>query len=103
MPKVTYITPGGEERVVEDATGTLMSAAVANQVDGIDADCGGVGSCGTCHVRVDPEWLDVVGTATEDERNLLQFEDNATANSRLSCQVKLRRKHDGLVVHVVGR
>ncbi|NDE94371.1 MAG: 2Fe-2S ferredoxin, partial [Betaproteobacteria bacterium] len=30
MPKITYITPGGKTIVVENAHGTLMSAAVAN-------------------------------------------------------------------------
>ncbi|NCY08619.1 MAG: 2Fe-2S ferredoxin, partial [Betaproteobacteria bacterium] len=41
MPKITYITPGGKTIVVENAHGTLMSAAVANHVEGIEGECGG--------------------------------------------------------------
>ncbi len=103
MPKVTYITPEGERVVVEQAEGTLMSAAVENQVSGIDGDCGGVCSCATCHVHVDEAWTDKVGPAGEGEKGLLELEDGVEENSRLGCQVKLTPELDGLVVRVVGR
>ncbi len=103
MPNVTYITPAGETRVIENAEGTLMSAAVANQVEGIDGDCGGVCSCATCHVHVDPAWTDKVGPATPAEEGMLELEDEATPASRLGCQVPLTPELDGLVVRVVGR
>ncbi|BAM04243.1 2Fe-2S iron-sulfur cluster-binding protein [Phycisphaera mikurensis] len=103
MPQVTYITPAGETRVVENAEGTLMSAAVANQVEGIDGDCGGVCSCATCHVHVDPAWQEKVGPATAAEEGMLELEDEATEASRLGCQVTLTPELDGLVVRVVGR
>ncbi|NDA94181.1 MAG: hypothetical protein EBX90_13055 [Betaproteobacteria bacterium] len=60
MPKITYITPGGKTIVVENAHGTLMSAAVANHVEGIEGECGGVCSCATCHIHIDPAWMDKV-------------------------------------------
>ncbi|QDT68505.1 Putidaredoxin [Planctomycetes bacterium MalM25] len=103
MPKVTYITPSGEEKVVADAQGNLMTAAVANQVEGIDGDCGGVCSCATCHVHIDPEWAERVGSATDIETGMLELEDSAGENSRLGCQVELTPELDGLVVRVVGR
>ncbi|MEM9420405.1 MAG: 2Fe-2S iron-sulfur cluster-binding protein [Planctomycetota bacterium] len=103
MPKVTYITPAGDEVVVENAEGNLMTAAVENQVTGIDGDCGGVCSCATCHIHVDPAWTDKVGPASEAEEGMLEFEDGVEDNSRLGCQVKLTSELDGLVVRVVGR
>lgn len=103
MPKVTYITPAGDEVVVENAEGNLMAAAVANNVAGIDGDCGGVCSCATCHVHVDAAWADKVGPANSAEEGMLELEDNVSETSRLGCQVKLTHELDGLVVRVVGR
>ena len=103
MPKVTYITPGGETVIIEQAEGTLMSAAVDNLVDGIDGDCGGVCSCATCHVHIDPEWLAKVGPASEIEMGMLELEDELSPSSRLGCQVELTDAMDGLRVRVVGR
>ncbi|MFT5130370.1 MAG: 2Fe-2S ferredoxin [Rhodothermales bacterium] len=103
MPKVTYITPNGDSVVIENAEGTLMSIAVENQIPGIDGDCGGVCSCATCHVHVDPAWLDKVGVADSIESGMLELEDEVNDRSRLGCQVDLTPELDGLVVQVVGR
>ena len=59
MPKVTYIEFNGAECVVEVPVGlSVMRGAVNNNVPGIDADCGGECACATCHVYIDPAWLD---------------------------------------------
>jgi 2Fe-2S ferredoxin len=63
MPKVTYIEYDGTEHPVEVPLGlSVMRGAVSNNVPGIDADCGGECACATCHVYVDPAWLDKTGT-----------------------------------------
>lgn len=101
MSKVTFIQEDGKEVVVEEAEGSLMEVAIDNGIEGIDADCGGVGSCATCHVRVKREWMEKVGKAEEFEQDMLDLEDNANECSRLSCQVEITDDHDGLVVEVV--
>ena len=93
----------GEQITVDNASGNLMSTAVANQVPGIDGDCGGVCSCATCHVKVDKAWMEKVGPAGEIEQGMLALEDEADETSRLGCQVKITDALDGLVVQVVGR
>ena len=103
MPKITFITPDGASVTVEATEGSLMQAAVRNGVDGIDADCGGVCSCATCHVQVPPEWIERVGPAGPVEQTLLELEDKANERSRLACQIKISQALDGLVVNVVGR
>jgi 2Fe-2S ferredoxin len=100
MIKVTYIESDGNTVVVEDAEGTVMECALDNDIEGIDGSCGGVCSCATCHVHVAAEWLDKVGKASEDERDLLAFEDNVNERSRLCCQIEITDAIDGLVVEV---
>ena len=103
MVRITFITPAGATVTVKTSSGTLMTAAVENQVEGIDGDCGGVCSCATCHVHVDREWSDRVGPAGKEEAAMLELDDRATNTSRLGCQVPIRPDLDGLTVRVVGR
>ncbi|HMN45371.1 MAG TPA: 2Fe-2S iron-sulfur cluster-binding protein [Povalibacter sp.] len=101
MGRVHYIAHDGTRHAIELADGTtLMEGAVANGIPGIDGDCGGCAACGTCHVHVDPAWLDAVGPATDVEQDMLQFADGAAADSRLSCQIRMRADLDGLIVHL---
>ena len=59
MPKITYIEHNGAEHVVDAKTGlSVMRGAVDNNIPGIDADCGGECACATCHVYVDPDYVD---------------------------------------------
>jgi len=101
MAKVTFITQDGKKTTVDDAEGTLMETATDNGIDGIDAICGGVCSCATCHVRVADDWMERVGPQNEDEKDILDLEDGAGKNSRLSCQIEITDELDGLVVEVV--
>ena len=76
MPKVTYIEYDGTEHSVEVPVGlSVMRGAVNNDVPGIDADCGGECACATCHVYVDPVWLDKTGTPVpgSQEASMLSF------------------------------
>ena len=100
MAKVTYITPSGEEVVVEDAIGNLMEIAREHDVEGIEGACSGCCSCATCHIRVPTEWLDKTGRATESETDLIDLESETDERSRLSCQVEMTDALDGLVVQV---
>jgi 2Fe-2S ferredoxin len=99
MVKVTYVTFGGRDQVIDAEAGiSLMENAIANGVEGIEAVCGGNAYCGTCRVYVDPAWQDRVGEKTELEDPMLETvgEDDPTA--RLSCQIVVTDELDGLVV-----
>jgi 2Fe-2S ferredoxin len=103
MPKVTYIEFSGAEHVVDVPVGlSLMRGAVSNGVPGIDADCGGECACATCHVYVDPAWLDKTGTppAGSTEETMLSFAAAAEPNSRLSCQIPMREDLDGIILRL---
>jgi 2Fe-2S ferredoxin len=91
---------GGESINLACKTGqSLMQAAVANNVDGIDAECGGTMTCATCHVYVREEFLAKLPDMTGDEDATLDFTAaQRKANSRLSCQIPLTEALDGLTV-----
>lgn len=99
MVKIVFIDHAGTQREVSAKPGiSVMQAAVTNGVPGIDADCGGSCSCATCHVFVNPEWLEVVGGVNPTEDAMLSLSADRQENSRLSCQIKVTDALDGLVV-----
>lgn len=102
MPKITYIGADGTSTTVEVEEGlSAMEGAVHNLIRGIDGDCGGVIACGTCHVYVDPAWLDRTGPATPGtEQQMLELTDNTRPNSRLACQIRIHAGLDGLVLRM---
>ena len=104
MPKITFIDVGGTSRTVEAPVGwTVMEAAVKNNVPGIEAECGGACACATCHVYVEEAWTEAVGTAQPMELDMLDFASDPRANSRLSCQIKVKPELDGLTVRTPER
>lgn len=102
MPEIIYVGRDGIERRVEVPEGrSVMVGAIQNGVRGIEAECGGVLSCATCHVYVAPEWLDRLPPPGEDEEDMLA---NTAAErrpeSRLSCQIEVKAALDGLRVRI---
>ena len=101
MPKVTYIEHDGREHAVEVKSGlSVMEGAIRNNVPGIDADCGGACACATCHVYVDAAWTSKTGERSDMEESMLDFAENVTDASRLSCQIKVTDALEGLVVRL---
>jgi ferredoxin, 2Fe-2S len=99
MIKITFIDSAGERREVEAEQGaTVMETAVRNGIPEIEAECGGACACATCHVYVEPEWLEAVGKPEPMEEDMLDFAFEVKPNSRLSCQIKVRPNLDGLTV-----
>jgi len=102
MAKITFITRSEEEVILEDDSGSIMELATFHDVQGIEGNCGGVCSCATCHVHVAPEHLTKVGRAGDLESDILEFEENATDYSRLSCQIEINEELDGLKLYVAN-
>ena len=101
MAKITYIQHDGGEQTVEVKNGlSVMEGAIRNNVPGIDADCGGACACATCHVYVDPDWMQEAGKPSAMEESMLDFAESVEPNSRLSCQIRVSNSLDGLVVRL---
>ena len=104
MAKITYIEHSGAEHVVDVKSGlSVMEGAVKNNIPGIDADCGGACACATCHVYIEPDWLDVVGKPEPMEEDMLDFAFEVKPNSRLSCQITVSAALDGLKISTPDR
>ncbi|MGC6429793.1 MAG: 2Fe-2S iron-sulfur cluster-binding protein [Jejuia sp.] len=100
MAKITFVTSDGKHTTVEGDSGSVMALAVENNIKGIDGDCGGVCSCATCHVFLTPEDKERIGGASDIEEDMLELDDNANEFSRLSCQLEISDKLDGIVLTV---
>lgn len=97
MPKIIVVNRSGEESSVEAVEGnTLMETIRDNGFDELLALCGGCCSCATCHVHIDPAYLDKLPEMSEDEDDLLDSSEHRDANSRLSCQIPITAELDGL-------
>ena len=101
MPKITYIEFNeAQHEVSVSSGGSLMEAAVDNDVPGIVAECGGSCSCATCHVYVDAAWAERLGPPSTHETDMLECVVDQQDNSRLSCQIQITDELDGLVVRL---
>ena len=101
MAKITYKTHDDKTFEVEAASGTtVMENAIKNSVPGIEAECGGACACATCHVYIDEQWAEKVGSPEVMEEDMLDFAWEVQPTSRLSCQVKVTDELDGLVVRI---
>ena len=101
MPKLVVFTREGEEASFEAAPGLSVMEAIRNHgIDELLALCSGCCSCATCHVYVDPRFLDQLPAMSDDENDLLESSGHRMAASRLSCQLPLTSTLDGLRVTI---
>jgi len=100
MATLHVITADGQETPVNAPNGqTLMEALRESGFEDIQALCGGCCSCATCHVVVDPAFLDKMPPVSTDEDDLLDAVDRS-AGSRLSCQIPVTDALDGMSVTI---
>lgn len=104
MPKIVFMEPGGRRREIDAPLGiTLMEAARRNDVQGVVAQCGGACACATCHVYIDPAWVDKLEAREDMEEGMLETAWEPRDNSRLSCQIHITADLEGLQVTVPHR
>ena len=100
MPILNIVDRDGSSSTVESDVGFSVMDILQRHKYDVAAICGGCCSCGTCHVRVHPDWLGKTGRATEAEQDLFDIEEGTDERSRLSCQVEMSDSLDGIVVEV---
>ncbi len=101
MARITWKMDGGADISADVENGTtLKDAALDNNVPYVIGECGGSLSCATCHVVVDDSWMETCGEPRMLEDDMLDFTDvERGPNSRLSCQIIVSDKLDGIILH----
>jgi ferredoxin, 2Fe-2S len=103
MPKLIVTTRDGAVQELDGQAGlSVMEIIRDGGVDELLALCGGCCSCATCHVHIDPEFVDQIAPMSEDENDLLDSSDHRDATSRLSCQIPFTSALDGLKVTIAA-
>ncbi len=86
------------EHEIEGQEGDRLMEVLREYDWGVAAICGGMCSCGTCHVYVDDAWRSRFPERDIDEEELVELLEYSREDSRLSCQLNLAPEHDGLRV-----
>lgn len=100
MAQMKVVDRDGNEHAVEARPGLKVMETLRELEFGVAAICGGMCSCATCHVYIDPEWLARLPRKQSDEQELLSELSHYKDNSRLSCQVEFTEALDGLKVTI---
>ncbi len=101
MPSLKVTLRDGKMTEIAAKPGLSVMQNLRNGgIEEILALCGGCCSCATCHVYVDPAWLDRLPAQSEEEDDLLESSSHRRENSRLSCQIPFVAALDGLSVTV---
>jgi 2Fe-2S ferredoxin len=104
MAKLIYIENSGTEHHVDVPNGlSVMDGAKRFTIPGIDGDCGGACACATCHVYIEGGPIDQLSPVEDLEEAMLDFAFDVKPNSRLSCQIKVTDRLDGLTVRTPPR
>ncbi|GAB3527934.1 2Fe-2S iron-sulfur cluster-binding protein [Pontibacter brevis] len=97
-----YVEQDNGERIALEAPTdmglSVMEVLKANEFE-VQAVCGGMAICATCHVEVLQSGE--LPEMSDDEAYMLETLPHATESSRLSCQLRVNPELDGLVVRIM--
>ncbi|MCK5769730.1 2Fe-2S iron-sulfur cluster-binding protein [Algiphilus sp.] len=103
MARVEVVTRDGESRTLESTGACPLMEVLRDGSTGVEGTCGGMCSCGTCHVYVAPEWAGKLPERSEDEAMMLEALGDfveVRPTSRLACQIELDDGLSGIAVEV---
>ncbi len=97
MIKLTVKDREGDVHEVDANEGDTLMETLREFDWGVAAICGGMCSCGTCHVYLSAEDMEKFDEPDVDEEDLVDMlEYSRPGASRLSCQLTLGAEHTGL-------
>lgn len=97
MARLVVTNRAGQLVKVEGTLGISLMENIRELEDSVDAICGGLCACATCHVFIDPGWVNKLPQRQDEETMLISDSANYVADqSRLSCQIQLTEDLDGL-------
>lgn len=103
MVKLVVTDKDGRDVEVDARAGWSLMENIRGLPRSVEATCGGLCSCATCHVFIDADWVRRLPPRRYEERLMLAgsplFD---AARSRLSCQIEVTEALDGLRVSVAA-
>jgi 2Fe-2S ferredoxin len=101
MVKLVVTDKDGRDVEVDARPGLSIMENIRQLPRSVDAICGGLCSCATCHVFIEAEWMQRLPPRRYEERLMLTSSPAFdAARSRLSCQIKVTAALEGLRVIV---
>lgn len=103
MAQVKIKDRDGGEHTLEAPNGSMLMETLRDEDMDVEGTCGGICSCGTCHIYVASAWADKLPAVGEDEEMMLEAIGEVVEvrpNSRLSCQIEMSEELEGLEVEV---
>jgi 2Fe-2S ferredoxin len=101
MPTIHLTDIYGQQHTIEAEPGVKLMEILREYEFGVIASCGGFLSCATCHVYIDPSWIDRLPDMQFDERELVSILTTyRPGTSRLTCQVPFTAELDGIELTV---
>ncbi len=101
MPTVVVKNRIGAETRLDAQTGISVMENIRDLDASVDAICGGLCSCATCHVFIAPEWIARLPGRSPEETALLENSESFDPErSRLSCQILVSETLDGMSLEV---
>jgi 2Fe-2S ferredoxin len=99
------VTPrgGGAELTLDAPDGRPLMEVLRDSDTGVIGTCGGMCSCGTCHVYVKESWVAKLPPRTPDEEMMLEGIGELVEvrpTSRLSCQIEIDSGLEGLEIEI---
>jgi 2Fe-2S ferredoxin len=101
MVKLVVTDKDGRRVVVDARPGLSIMENIRALPRSVEAICGGMCACATCHVLIDPAWVARLPPRRYEERVMLESSPWFDAQrSRLSCQVLVSEALEGLTFSV---
>ncbi len=99
------VTPrgGGAELTLDAPDGRPLMEVLRDSDTGVIGTCGGMCSCGTCHVYVKESWVARLQPRTPDEEMMLEGIGELVEvrpTSRLSCQIEIQPDLEGFEIEI---
>jgi 2Fe-2S ferredoxin len=93
-------TRKGEQHTLEGVDGWRLMELLRDYKMGVEGICGGQTDCASCHIYVDPDWVDRLPEVRGEEEAKLDELPSWEENSRLSCQIIWGEELNGLTLTV---
>lgn len=100
MIALTFQSPDGTTAHAEAQPGETLLRVGQRAAQPLEGTCGGQMACATCHVLIDPAYLDHLPPASAEEEDMLDLVPDATRSSRLACQIVMTERLAEMVVRL---